>query len=539
MYCDFFGLKENPFSIAPDPRYLYMSERHREALAHLLYGLQSDGGFVLLTGEVGTGKTTVCRCLLQQIPANVEVAFVLNPKLTALELLATLCDELRIDYPSGTTSIKLLVDRVNQSLLATHAAHRKTVLILDEAQNLAPEVLEQIRLLTNLETDRHKLLQIIMLGQPELLEMLARPDLRQLAQRITARYHLEPLSLSEVSAYIKHRLAVAGVEHQLFASSIRQIFHLSHGIPRLINMLCDRALLGAYVQEQEAVDPRTLHKAAQELFGSGKPGAKKRDRYGRWLLVTLLLLLGGGGALGLHFYPLRVAQQPRTPATQTLPLPPAATAAPRAMDSLTWPADLPQEQSKRLAYQALFARWGLEYNPTAHELACQFAEQQGLKCLFKRGNLGSLIKLNRPAVLTLHDPRGQSYYATLITLNEETASFRLGTETRRVMRRQIEDAWEGEYALLWRAPASMPKLLHPGDQTPSVIWLDQTLARILNRPPQVENRPRLAGALLKELRQFQSSRGLSPDGVVGAQTLIQLNSLSDKSIPTLNAEGPE
>lgn len=287
MYKEYFGLKELPFSIAPDPRYLYMSDEHREALAHLLYGINSEGGFVLLTGEVGTGKTTVCRCLLEQIPENTDIAFVLNPKMTVEELLATICDELGILYPEGNTSIKVFVDRINSYLLDAYARGRKTVLIIEEAQNLSPDVLEQVRLLTNLESNQCKLLQIIMLGQPELKEMLSRPELRQLAQRITARYHLSSLSKKEVSGYINHRLTVAGTRNRLFPDSIMgKVYGLSGGIPRLINILCDRALLGVYVDGKEQVDRSTLIKAAREVFGESEIKGYYKKMF-RWILAGL------------------------------------------------------------------------------------------------------------------------------------------------------------------------------------------------------------------------------------------------------------
>jgi len=271
MYKDYFGLKDLPFSIAPDPRYLYMSNQHRDALAHLLYGINSDSGFILLTGEVGTGKTTVCRCLLEQVPPDCDIAFILNPKVTTVELLASVCDEFRIAYPAGNDSIKVFTDAINAFLLAAHAKGRRTVLIIEEAQNLGPDVLEQIRLLTNLETNQKKLLQIIMLGQPELRDMLARDELRQLSQRITARYHLGPLLSGEVAAYISHRLAVAGVRGKLFPDAVISRIHiLSKGIPRLINLLCDRALLGTYAQGREEVDSPTLIKASCEVFGEDR-----------------------------------------------------------------------------------------------------------------------------------------------------------------------------------------------------------------------------------------------------------------------------
>jgi general secretion pathway protein A len=296
MYKNYFGLKEDPFSIAPDPQFLYMSGRHREALAHLIYGMKANSGFVLLTGEVGTGKTTVCRCLLGQIPDDSEVAFILNPKLSVVELLATICDELGIDYPTGNRSVKIFIDQINLSLLAAYAHGKRTVLIIDEAQNLSIDVLEQIRLLTNLETDKRKLLQVIMLGQPELNRLLKRPELRQLSQRITARYHLEPLLKDEIEGYLTHRLAVAGVDRPLFPQkTMTKLYSLSGGVPRLINLLCDRALLGAYVKGENVVSPALLGEAAAEVFGKHSDSGATRSGILQWIIVaglSLLLLCG-------------------------------------------------------------------------------------------------------------------------------------------------------------------------------------------------------------------------------------------------------
>jgi general secretion pathway protein A len=211
MYASFFGLNEKPFSITPDPRYLFLSERHAEALAHLVYGINEAGGFIQLTGEVGTGKTTVVRSLLTQAPKHAEIALILNPRMTPAEFLLAICEELGIGVAEGSeNSLKDLVDLLSLHLLNSHADGKRIVLVVDEAQNLSVEVLEQVRLLTNLETETQKLLQIILIGQPELRELLGRTDLRQLAQRITGRYHLDPLSAEESSAYVRHRLRVAG-----------------------------------------------------------------------------------------------------------------------------------------------------------------------------------------------------------------------------------------------------------------------------------------------------------------------------------------
>jgi general secretion pathway protein A len=299
MYKEYFGLKKNPFSIAPDPQFLYMSERHREALAHLIYGMKADSGFVLLTGEVGTGKTTICRCLLGQIPEHAEIAFILNPKLSVAELLATICDELGIVYPGQTSSIKVFIDLLNAYLLEIHSQEKQTVLIIDEAQNLSVEVLEQIRLLTNLETDRHKLLQVIMLGQPELNRILDRSELRQLSQRVTARYHLEPLSKSEIEGYLRHRLAVAGVERPLFTlQAVNRLYRLTGGVPRLINLLCDRALLGAYTKGLNVVSPALLMEAYNEVFGKRAARAGKKC-FLQWFMIAVLSLIFVAGIVFL------------------------------------------------------------------------------------------------------------------------------------------------------------------------------------------------------------------------------------------------
>src|SRR5215207_7062000 len=267
MYAKFFGLQHEPFSIAPDPRFLFMSEHHREALAHLLYGLSGGGGFVLLTGEIGAGKTTVCRCFLEQIPKRCNVAYIFNPKLTVEELLKTICDEFGIPAPHagpGVATVKDYVDALNQFLLKTHSVGQNNVLIIDEAQNLSADVLEQLRLLTNLETSERKLLQIVLIGQPELRAMLARPELEQLAQRVIARFHLDALSESETAQYVRHRLEVSGLQRPLpfDRGALRRVHAASGGVPRRINLLCDRALLGAYANGQGAVTRPVVTRAA-------------------------------------------------------------------------------------------------------------------------------------------------------------------------------------------------------------------------------------------------------------------------------------
>lgn len=269
MYTDYFGFREKPFTIAPDPRYLYMSEHHREALAHLLYGISSDGCLILLTGDVGTGKTTVCRSLLEQLPENTETAIIVNPKLSVQELLETICEELEIAFEKSSTSVKSYIDGINRHLLNSHTQGKTTVLIIDEAQNLDMEVLEQLRLLTNLETNTAKLLKIVLIGQTELQEKLKSPKVAQINQRITSRYHLAPLNKSDAASFIQHRLIVAGGGRMQFFTeqALHRAYQLSNGIPRLINILCDRALLGAYVEEKSQVTEEIMWKAGQEVLG--------------------------------------------------------------------------------------------------------------------------------------------------------------------------------------------------------------------------------------------------------------------------------
>lgn len=270
MYTEYFGLKEKPFTISPDPRYLYMSEQHREALAHLLYGISSDGCLVLLTGGVGTGKTTVCRSLLEQLPENTEAAFIVNPKLSVHELLETICEELGITFEKKETSVKVFIDAITNHLLRTHAIGKTTILIIDEAQNLDMDVLEQLRLLTNLETNTDKLLKIILIGQPELQEKLKSPEVAQISQRITSKYHIQPLSENDVYGFIRHRLIIAGGGRMQFFSkkALKLAYRMSKGIPRMINMLCDRALLGAYVEEKGVyVSEKIMRQACNEVLG--------------------------------------------------------------------------------------------------------------------------------------------------------------------------------------------------------------------------------------------------------------------------------
>lgn len=303
MYTEYFGLKEKPFTISPDPRYLYMSEHHREALAHLLYGVSTDGCLILLTGEVGTGKTTVCRSLLEQLPEKTRIAVIINPKLNVLELLETICEELEIAFEKGSSSTKSYIDSITGHLLESHAHGITTIIIIDEAQNLDMDVLEQLRLLTNLETDTAKLLKILLIGQPELQQKLESPEVAQINQRITSRYHLTPLSQGDAYGFIQHRLVVAGGGRMQFFSeeALHQVYRLSKGIPRVINILCDRALLGAYVENQNQVSGKIMLKAAEEVFGTLSAEQKRVEKSFN-IKPVLAVMLFAIFLTGLYFF---------------------------------------------------------------------------------------------------------------------------------------------------------------------------------------------------------------------------------------------
>jgi len=293
MYEAFFGLAESPFSITPDPRYLFPSSRHTEALGHLFYGVSAAGGFIQLTGEVGTGKTTVVRSLLAREPADVDIALVLNPRVTVTEFLQTLCEELAVPVATEQkTSVKSLVDALTARLLEAHAAGRRVAVLIDEAHLLERDVLEQVRLLTNLETSTRKLLQIILIGQPELRDLLAREDLRQVAQRITGRLHLDPLAATETAAYVRHRLRVAGATREIFSpAALRELHRQSGGLPRLINVIADRAMLGAFARDRHEISAALVREAAAEVSG-----VSSGSRFWGWAALAGCLLVLAAGA---------------------------------------------------------------------------------------------------------------------------------------------------------------------------------------------------------------------------------------------------
>ncbi|MDQ1924417.1 ExeA family protein [Massilia pseudoviolaceinigra] len=542
MYKQFFSLKQSPFSIAPDPRYLYMSERHREALAHLLYGVGSGGGFVLLTGEIGAGKTTVCRCFIEQIPADCRLAYIFNPKLTVEELLLSICDEFRIDLPpapAGAVSVKSYVDAINRYLLASHAQGKNNVLIIDEAQNLSADVLEQLRLLTNLETSERKLLQIILIGQPELRAMLARPELEQLAQRVIARYHLGSLTEAETASYIAHRLAVAGGgSSRPFPRSVMpQVFQLSQGVPRRINLLCDRALLGAYVENSREVTRTILRRAGSEVFSGGaNPPAPKK----RWPAI-------GAGVAAAAVISAAAAWQmrPSAPALQAAaPVAVAATVLAAAPQSRAAPAasappvaSTPRvavtplaHASEQEALRPLAALWGVALPAGA---TCDDVLKLNLRCHQSKGGLYELRLLDRPAILTLRDG-AQVSYALLTGMDDTHARLSVDGKEQKIDIGALATRSDGSFVTLWTMPRYYRDQVSAGEQGADVDWIASRLAKINGLVPPAADRP-LSGQTVELLRTFQTRQNLKADGVAGPRTYMRLNQLTGVAEPRLLA----
>jgi general secretion pathway protein A len=550
MYTQYFNLKQLPFSIAPDPRYLFMSERHREALAHLLYGVGSGGGFVLLTGEIGAGKTTVCRCFMEQIPADCRLAYIFNPKLTVEELLQSVCDEFGV-APEGD-SVKCYVDAVNSYLLESHAAGLNNVLVIDEAQNLSADVLEQLRLLTNLETSERKLLQIILIGQPELRQMLARPELEQLAQRVIARYHLGPLSEAEVGSYIRHRLAVAGAGAvELFPRSLlRRVHQLSKGVPRRINLLCDRALLGAYVENRAQVNATILRRAAEEVFAGESVPLKARA----WRVAAAGVLTGAALTAAAAWQMMPATRAPAASVAAATPPAPASQAAAYASQAagrITPPAAAASqpvagaEQAAAAVPQAAAPTW-LTMDAALGQLAakwdvalsegegCAEALKRNLRCMQAKGGLEEIRKLDRPVIIKLRDGDSLPRNVLLTVLDDKSATLVGARGSEKVALEVLEERFDGTFTTFWRAPRSWREEVSEGDKGPDVDWLARRLAQVNGVKKPRENQP-LAGETLRYLREFQLAQGLKADGVAGPRTFIRLSQPGRETEPHLLA----
>jgi general secretion pathway protein A len=572
MYTSFFGLIEKPFAITPDPRYLYLSERHAEALAHLLYGINEAGGFIQLTGEVGTGKTTIVRTLLSRVPQHADVAVILNPRVTATEFLLTICEELGLGLDEADrTSAKEMVDALNRRLLAAHSDGRRVIVIVDEAQNLSADVLEQVRLLTNLETATHKLLQIILIGQPELRELLDRSDLRQLAQRITGRYHLSPLSKQETQEYVRHRLRVAGAAGEVFsAAALREVYRLSSGVPRVVNVCCDRALLGAYTLEKREVTPALVRRAASEVYGR-----RFAPLWLGWVAAAVTL----AGAAVVVYAGVTVLRNPPQELRSTVESPtlapaagasaerlsgataaPGAEAAPGTAPGATAVAasgatgtsapiaeKLPPLQallasssantSDAAAFRRLLSLWGTamadDHDP------CGQAQKAGLACLEQRGSWAQVRALNRPAILTLSGERGERYRVVLSALDDSNATLDLGEHNVRIPIEELSHDWFGEFTVVWKPKTPRTRQLSLGMRGDEVRWLRRSLNALHGAASDPESDDVYDQDLAIAVQNFQREHRLNVDGIAGLQTQVVLDTaLAEPGSPLLMQTAP-
>jgi general secretion pathway protein A len=579
MYAAHFGLSQEPFSISPDPRFLFMSEQHREALAHLLYGLGGGGGFVLLTGEIGAGKTTVCRCFLEQIPKRCNVAYIFNPKLTVTELLRTICDEFSIPYPArdpGRETVKEYIDPLNEFLLRTHAVGQDNLLIIDEAQNLSSDVLEQLRLLTNLETGERKLLQIVLIGQPQLRTMLARRDMQNLAQRVIARFHIDALNETETRRYIRHRLSVAGFDGRLpfNREAVRHVQRWSRGIPRRINLLCDRALLGAYSANLPRVDAHIVDKAASEVFDADGAGRLAAWQHTPTAGITIGVaataifsalavwlsqssgngVAGGGGEVSAASMPLKAAVAAGPSSAGTLVATgsgsaPAAAAAQTDAGS-TRPGNgaeassdvgdaealatiLASASGEEQAWRELASMWSV---PAEGGPLCEEVPWQTVRCYRSERGLDVIRELGRPGLVQLRVGEGRNAYALLVALNDKAATLRAGGIERSLPLAALSLVWRGDFATLWRIPSGYKGLVAGGQAGPVVDQLAQQLAAWRKEPAPAANAT-FDDALRAKLLAFQQEKGLKPDGIAGPTTFMMLNRSSGVDEPRLGQPG--
>ncbi len=535
MYLSYYGLSEPPFAITPDPRFVYLSERHRDALAHLLYGVGQGGGggFVQLTGEIGTGKTTLCRLLLEQLPEKTKVALVLNPKLGPVELLEAISEELGLEVGDRAGSQKALTDQLNEYLLKSYGDGWRVVLIVDEAQNLSVESLEQVRLLTNLETATQKLLQIILLGQPELRELLGRDELEQLAQRITARYHLTPLEPEETELYVRHRLSVAGCERQPFSRlGLRALHRRSSGIPRLINVIADRSLVAAYAHSLDRIGERTVNDAADEAL-TGQARAPWR-RWVAWGAPVLLL-----AAIAVWY-----SQRPEAPPP---PPPPAPTVQlPERLEESEFANRLAQSEPSH-AWRALAVRWEIDLGEeVALEQGCPTGLAADVVCFRGSGSFSKLRQFGRPVLLLLRH-EGQILPVLLTGIDRERARLELAGAAVVVERETLRSYWSGEYRALYRLPGAFPSTLRLFDQGEAVVWVRERLDNALGEQAvaateidetNLDQEQVFDQAVERRVRDLQEIHGLLADGIVGPETGFALSRYAEGGPRLLPVDEP-
>jgi len=536
MYLRYFGLDEAPFSITPDPAFVFLSPRHRDALAHLMYGIGKggSGGFVQLTGEVGTGKTTLCRCLLEQVPEGTRIALLLNPLVTPRELLAAISEELGIDISESIDSTRLLVDGLNRYLLDAHGRGERVVVVIDEAQNLSPEALEQVRLLTNLETSKEKLLQIVLLGQPELRELLQRSNLRQLAQRITARYHLSPLGPKDTHLYIRHRMQVAGAQRNPFRrNAMNALYQRSQGIPRLINIIADRSLVAAFVKERMDVTAAMVQEAANEV----QLGERQVKRvHWPWMVgATAAVAVAALAVATLSDFnapedtvtaqaadttvQVNEEKAPDVESIPTIEPAPIELAVEQEIETILDPVWLKNHQN--VVWQGLAEIWLQPGAAFAIQAACNGDNTRGYACLRDQGSWSKINQLGLPVVLVLQQ-EGPSY---LLLMGMSENRLLVGTKEQplTISRGAVEPHWLGTYLVAWPQAPGWPAVVSLGDSGPAVATILEMAARV-DVPYHGEQ---VFDADFEQwLKNFQARNGLEADGIVGRNTLLHLMTAS-------------
>jgi general secretion pathway protein A len=557
IYQQYFALNCEPFSIVPDPGFLYPSSQHRQAVAHLKYGLDREGGFVLLTGEVGTGKTTLTRTLIKRLPAHVRVAYVLNSTFDAADVLASICQELglKLAKSAKTSLTKNCVDALNADLIESHAEGKKTLVVIEEAQNLSAEVLEILRLLSNLETATHKLLHILLVGQPELLETLAQKDQRQLNQRVVARFHLLPLAKTDVANYVNHRLHHAGANRAIFESSaMTALFKLTEGVPRLINLICHHALLAAYATGAKTVSAKLIKAAAVEIFDIEKPKQKSSAKLG-WRLVfcAAMILIAGVAFYGNQWsnksvvdtdakkVPTDIELQTevknevqQVPASQPLILevePTVDIVEPRPLMTESEPT--PNFSNP---FAALFSLWSVEIEPlfSEEEVYAVAAENElGAEKLINLP-LADLIKLDRVGILWLQDENNRLKSYLLTAIDSGSVSLMGVNGERQETLEWFAERWNGAFLYLWHRPLDILSLRLGDKNIVALDWLQSRLLQISETYQPIITGGYYNEAVRLQVLSFQQQQGIRADGVVGQETIMKINELTRSNLPRLS-----
>jgi general secretion pathway protein A len=535
MYLNFYGFREKPFNLTPDPSFVFLSKNHREAFAHILYGIENRTGFIALTGEVGLGKTTGLRSLLSQLdPNHYRTALIFNPCISPPELLQSITREFGISAQSSNSGD--LLDALNMFLLQQNAEGRTVVLAIDEVQNLETQVLEQIRLISNLETDKEKLIQIVLSGQPEFAQILKKKELRQLSQRITVRYHLKPMDFEDTVHYIDHRLEVArGRGGVIFSrSALKRIYHYSRGIPRLINAACDRALLAGYTRDTAKISYRIAAAGIRDMKRNMAPHKRRRHL----ILIPAFAIFAALFTMGIFYTwddftnrfnaPQNIAVTENQSKEAAVP---TAEDFSRAMAAEL--GNITESESNRRAFNKLAGAWNVPPVPESISFDDfnkmeRAARDRGLRIYAFSGSLGALLNINCPAALELTLP-GIAGKRFISLVRIENGQFLVDPQiSGRIFLSpgEIEKHWSGQGYLLWKDHLNLLMRLPWGAEKKQIKRLQSLLKEAgAYRGPFTGT---YDGNTLSTVKKFQSSQGIKEDGIVGAQTLMLLYHSSDR-----------